>query len=182
MTQGIDADLGLQERKRRSQSLPIRVRTVSVGRQAQNRAEKSHPTKIQCLRWNQVPLWDRNVSLSFLRYDAASGNWQPIITRRVMRAPNASESRKESVASSHTSPFYKIFGFDNRLLKVRDSVTIRGLFLCLDFCATLSLRARQRRLLCQRARPLQLLRHQMNRPQGLIEGRHFESKDRATGS
>jgi type II secretory pathway component PulJ len=64
--------------------------------------------------WYQVPLWDRNVSQSFLRHDAASGNWQPTITRRVMRAPNASESGKESVASSHTSPFYKIFGFDNR--------------------------------------------------------------------
>ncbi len=51
MTQEIDADLGLQERKRRSQSLPIRVRTVSVGRQAQNQAEKSHPTKNQRLRW-----------------------------------------------------------------------------------------------------------------------------------
>ena len=114
---GGDADLGLQERKRRSQSLPIHVRTVSVGRQAQNRAEKSHPTKNQRLRWSQVPLWDRNVLQSFLRCDAASGNWQPIITRRVMRAPNASESRKESVASSHTSPFYKIFGLDNRLLK-----------------------------------------------------------------
>jgi hypothetical protein len=107
MTQEIDADLGLQERKKSSQSLPIRVRTVSVGRQAQNRAEKSHPTKNQCLRWNQVPLWDRNLSQSFLRYDAASGNWQPTIARRVMRAPNASESGKESVASSHTSPFYE---------------------------------------------------------------------------
>jgi len=40
-----DADHELEEWKRRSQTLPIRVRTVAVGRQAQNQAEKFHPTE-----------------------------------------------------------------------------------------------------------------------------------------
>jgi hypothetical protein len=40
-----------------------------------------------------------------------------------MRAPNASESRKESVASSHTSPFYESSDSIIGYLKARDSVT-----------------------------------------------------------
>jgi hypothetical protein len=38
-----DADHELEEWKWRSQILPIRVRTATVGRQVQNQAEKSHP-------------------------------------------------------------------------------------------------------------------------------------------
>jgi hypothetical protein len=54
------ADLRLQERKRRSQTLPIRVRTANVGRQAQNQAEKFHPTKYWWQHRDQAPLRGRN--------------------------------------------------------------------------------------------------------------------------
>ena len=131
--------------------------------------------------WYQVPLWDRNVSQSFLRYDAASGNWQPTITRRVMRRPMPVNRGKRAWRAPIPHLFIKSSDSIIGYWRVRDSETNHGLFLYLDFCATLGLKARQRRLLCQRARHLQLLRHQMNRPQGSIEGQHFESKDRATG-
>jgi hypothetical protein len=43
-----------------------------------------------------------------------------------MRAPNASESGKESVASSHTSPFYESSDSIIGYLKARDSVKKKG--------------------------------------------------------
>jgi hypothetical protein len=54
------ADHELEEWKRRSQTLPIRVRTAAVGRQLQNQAEKSHPTENRWRHRNQVPLRGRN--------------------------------------------------------------------------------------------------------------------------
>ena len=86
-----------------SQTHLIRVRTAVIGRQLQNQAEKSHPITFGGNIKIRFRYETKTNSQAFMWFGVASGNCQPLIIRRVIRAPNVSNTRKESVASSHTS-------------------------------------------------------------------------------